>query len=286
MGLAEISDVQSSPRPPARLRRTPDAERKQDRQLCRRVQNQDPLALDELITRHGKVVRRLARKYLRAGVDPKDLEAEGSIGLIRAARKYDPKHGLPFVPYATWWIKQAMIMFLIQHGQGVISLPIRKVQLLKRLRREESTAEAALGRKPELEELAERLGRPVEELREVRECLPKVGSWEDLVVEPSDEGDHTAQEAMDRVRTSQLRKDLDRSLAALPDRDRRGVELFFGLKGPSLESFAELGRALSMTREGARQLVRRSLTKIRRLPEGERLARYLDSPAAPRVRES
>lgn len=251
-------------------------DREEEERLCRAAQEGDPRALGRMVQAHLPLVRRLARRYQRAAVALDDLVNEGNIGLVRAVRKFDASHGLPFVPYAVWWIKQSIIMFLIQHGQGAISLPIRKVQFLKRMRREEDGLKTLLGRRPTDQELASHLSRPLESIREARHLMPEYVAWEDYLREDRAPGTcadaHPAEANVDQGR---LRRGLEQLVSNLPVRDREGVRLYFGLDGGHGMNFADLGRSLSMTREGARQMIKRSLRRMRADPRSGPLESYL-----------
>lgn len=243
-------------------------------EACLRAQDGDEVALERAVRAHLRLVARLARRYRRKGVSLDDLVNEGNIGLVRAIRKFDPEFGMPFVPYAMWWIKQAMIMFLIQHGQGAISLPIRKVQMLKRLRREEDQLKIQLGRAPTEAELAERVNLAPEKIQNLRRHLPEYVAWEDFREEPKEdrEAPHPAESRVDNRR---LRGVLEEMVEDLPDRDRQGVRLYFGLDGGVGMNYADLGRSLEMTREGARQMIKRSLRRLRENPRARPLQHWL-----------
>ena len=273
----------NSPAPPARqgvamlLAQAPRQARLTPAEVseaCLRAQDGDEVALERAVRSHLRLVVRLARRYRRRGVSLDDLVNEGNIGLVRAIRKYDPDFGMPFVPYAMWWIKQAMIMFLIQHGQGAISLPIRKVQLLKRLRREEDQLKIQLGRAPTQEELAQRVGKSPAKIEALRRHLPEYVAWEDFHEEPRTDAEaaHPAESRVDRTRLRGVLEDIVRDL---PDRDRQGVRLYFGLDGGAGMNYADLGRSLEMTREGARQMIKRSLRRLRENPRARPLHHWL-----------
>lgn len=247
----------------------------EERDLCVRAQAGDETALASMVRAHQGLVQRTARRYRRQNVALDDLVNEGNIGLVRAVRKFDPSFGLPFVPYAIWWVKQAMIMHLIQHGQGVISLPIRKVQLLKRIRREESHLESLFGRRPDDQELAEHLGRSREEVSEVRRAVPEYVAWEDYIEEPRNPRQDDSHPAETQVDQGRLRQALEDLVNGLPPRDQRGVRLYFGLDGQGSMNYADLGRSLEMTREGARQMIMRSLRRLRAHPGVQPLSAYL-----------
>jgi len=249
-------------------------EREEEESLCVRAQAGDDSALTRMVRSHLGLVVRIARRYRRQGVALEDLINEGNIGLVRAVRKYDASHGLPFVPYAVWWVKQAMIMFLIQHGQGAISLPIRKVQLLKRARREADLLKTVLGRRPSKAEVAERLDKEPSELEALEQAVPEYVAWEDYLEEPRAAGAerHPAEERVDGRR---LRGALEHLVERLPAKDQSGVRLYFGLDGGAGMNYADLGRTLSMTREGARQMIKRSLKRLRADPGTAPLASYL-----------
>lgn len=257
---------------PARPRMAPGP----DEQLCALYRAGDPGALERLLERHRSLVARVARRYVRRGVAPEDLASEGTIGLLRAARKFDPRFGLAFLPYAIWWVKQAMIMHVIQHGQGAIALPIRKVQLQKRLRREQEILKSTLGRDPTPAELARETGKGEAEVRDALQLTPEFLAWEDHLADTAGDGAppgvHPAEAAVDRRR---LRDELETLVRELPQKDQAGLRLYFGLDGGFGMNFATLGRSLCMTREGARQMIKRSLGRLRSDPRSLGLSAWL-----------
>ncbi len=234
--------------------RYPLLDQKREAELAERIRKGDREALLELVRSNLRLVLKVAFSYRNRREHLADLINEGNIGLIQAARRYDPSYGIKFSSYAIWWIKQAMNMYVVQQLNGPISLPVRKALKLKNIRRDFPGHDE--------EEIARRSGMPLEEVRELL-------SWnvEYTSIEGREEalGDSPAGASVeDEAERADCRQLIAELLSNLSERERRSIELFYGLD-PSRESgnFAEIGRILKMSREGARQLVRRTIEKLR-----------------------
>lgn len=235
-------------------------------ELAGRIAEGDEAALDLMVRANLRIVIRVARKYIRRHVFLSDLVNEGNIGLIKAAKRYDPSFGLRFVSYAIWWVKQSIILFLIRHSKGLISIPIRKVIMAEKAKKESEILQCQLGRRPTLPELAKHLKIAPETLDQAVNAIPDYVGWEEYL-----EGNHQVasplngrpMDAQSVCERNEARSVIGSALSELSGRERTGIELFYGLRNGQAQNYADIGRELDMSREGARQLVKRSLRKLR-----------------------
>ncbi len=244
--------------------------REEEVELSARIKNGDKEALTILVQANLRLVLKIAYRYKNKQRSFLDLINEGNIGLMSAARKYDPKFGLRFSSYAVWWIKQAITLYLIQHGKGPISVPIRKVLLQKRIHREFEKMRVLLRRNPTVDELADKLHMKSSLVEEILRIIPEFTGFEEYLNHQA-KGTDVERDVDQRLCTGAVSRFLNR----LPENERRGMELYYGLNGGASNNFAQIGRELKMSREGARQLVKRSLNKIRAMPRAETLKAYL-----------
>jgi len=246
-------------------------DRDEEKVLAFRIRTGDEEALSKMVITNLRLVLKIAYKYRNRYCSFLDLINEGNIGLIYAARKYNPDFGLRFSSYAVWWIKQSISLFLIQHAKGPISVPIRKVLLQQKVNKEAERLRSMLKRKATVEELALRLKLSPKVIKETLRIVPEYAGWEDHL-------EHSVEEDADIERHVDNRlctKALEVLMEGLSDSERRGVELYYGLHGGAENNYAQIGRELSMSREGARQLIKRSLIKLRAMPRVDNLQAYL-----------
>lgn len=245
--------------------------REEEEELVSRIKDGNESAVMELVMANLRLVLKIAYRYGYSNCSLLDLINEGNIGLIQAARKFDPEFGLRFASYAVWWIKQAMSLFTIRHERGPISVPVRKSLLFRKIKKETETLRTLIQREPTIEELAARIGSTPEAIKEAIDLNPEYTGWEDHL-------NHTGHD------NSIVEKSVEKKLCGtqvkvllnyLPENERKGMELYYGLNGLASSNFAEVGRELNMSREGARQLVKRSLKKLRTLPQTEPMRAYL-----------
>lgn len=262
------------------IRQTPPLERDEEIALAKEIQKGNGQALERMVMANLGLTVKIARNYQRTGIALLDLINEGNIGLMRAAKKYDPDFGIRFTSYASWWIKQRISIYLIQHGRGAISVPIRKVVLFKAITKETQLLQNRLQRKPTVKELAERLKVPEAVLHDTVSNIPEYVSMDDyqsghVAASAGQVGTERMSDVEARMERNTFHRDLVDILGNLSDREKRGVLLFYGLTDGKEMSYADLGRRLHISREGARQLIRRSLNKIRSCPKVELLKEYI-----------
>jgi RNA polymerase sigma factor (sigma-70 family) len=233
----------------------------------------------ELVTSNAGLVRAIAARFVGRGLDWDDLVQEGTLGLMRAAEKFDPGRGFRFSTYAHWWIRQGIQRAIADHGRTV-RLPVHLNEQLVRLRRCTSRLAQRLGREPTREELARECGLPPQKVPELllqgRTALsldaPVSGesetTWADLLpegaVDPGAPGEQ-----------GELRRLLEEAVSNLPPREKAVLRLRFGIGTAPLPTLEQIGRVLGVTRERVRQIEVRALQRLRQGGRAESLEAFL-----------
>jgi RNA polymerase primary sigma factor len=253
----------------------------QETAIARLVQAGDPDAMQELIRRNLRFVISVAKKYQNRGMGLSDLIGEGNLGLLTAARKFDPDQGVKFISYAVWWIRQSILAALARHGRTV-RVPLNRTADLSRITRMAETLRQELRREPTPEEIAGKIGLAVDVVRalaalnsaEVRLDAPLDPDSERSLIDRfiADEQNDPEARAMEKFLTEQI----ELALRTLQARDAKVLRLYFGLDGGREHTLEEIGGMLGVTRERVRQLRDRALKRLR---EGE-VGRALSSFAA------
>ena len=224
------------------ISRIPRLSPEEEQALARRVLAGDAGAEQRMIEANLRLVFAVARRYRNRGLPLPDLVAEGSLGLLRAVRKFRPDNGTRFSTYASWWIRHAVVRALA-HQARVIRLPVHVELLLGRYRKERERLTQELGWPPSLEEVARSLEIPAEQLAELEE-IPPAGPLGTLLRD---------------------REELTGLLDDLPERERTVIRLRFGLSGEEPLTLEAVGRRLGLSRERVRQIEGAGLKKLRAL---------------------
>lgn len=254
---------------------TPDKEK----ELGYKAQKGDQDAIQELARANLRFVISVAKKYQNRGVSLTDLIQEGNVGLVTAARKFDPDQGVKFISYAVWWIRQAILASLANHGRSV-RVPLNRASDLARIFREKERLKQELGRDPSSEELGKATGltpEMVESLQtlnaaEIRLDAP-IGDSEDsklverFILEEAAEPEIEVEERM-------LSEVVGDALSTLEPRDAKVLRLYFGLEGEREHTLEEIGNLLGVTRERIRQLRDRALRRLREGGKGQALESF------------
>jgi RNA polymerase primary sigma factor len=250
------------------ISRIPLLKLEEEAALARRAFKGDVEAQEKLARHNVRFVVSVAKKFQNRGVPLMDLIGEGNVGLMTAARKFDPDRGVKFISYAVWWIRQAIQAAIARHGRPV-RVPLNRTADLNRLGRTTTLLTERLGRIPTVEELVKATGLTPDAVRSLSALHIEALRLDHPVREADERGRMerfvpTTQESTDAsTLASSQSSDLDAALAGLPPRDAKVLRLYFGLDDGKSRTLEEIGKMMGVTRERIRQLRDRALRQLR-----------------------
>ena len=253
--------------------------REQEFDLARSIRQGDKEALDALVNANLRFVVSVARKFLQHGLSYMDLIAEGNIGLITAAKRFDERREFRFISYAVWWIRQS-IQKAIADKTNTVRLPINRVQQAQKMKRAARELEQKFGRMVSEEEIASVLRISLRKIHQIRSASQPLMSIDAGLYD----GDNSLADTLadgeslnpeEGFVRSELQQEMGAALRLLNGRERSIVVKYYGLGEEEPVSLEMIGRNLSLSRERVRQIRNSALAKIRRTNAGTRLAAYL-----------
>ena len=238
------------------------ARRVVDRARVDRLQEELTRAIGRLALHNTRLAISIARRYLNRGLPLTDLVQEAFLGLLKAARRFEPRRNLKFSTSATWWIRQAVVLALQERGR-LVRIPARALESLGKVRRARTALEQSLGREPSIEEIADGSGLP---LRKARALAVLQGAPLSLD-QRSDENVSLAETLggppPEPEEAAPLRDDLRKAMEPLNERERRIMVRRYGMDGRAPDTLEDIGRVIGVTRERVRQIEKKAMEKLR-----------------------
>jgi len=236
--------------------------------MAARIRVGDDAALQALVNANLRFVVSVAKRYTGQGLSLPDLINEGNLGLLKAAHRFDEKRGYKFISYAVWWIRQSILQALLDQAR-LVRLPQNQTALLIKINRARHALQGGGVGQPDPQQIADYLGRAVEEVRNVLS-----NSGQEVTLDDRGEDDEDRPLAESLVDEEQpapdvamlergLQEDVRRSLEMLAPREREVVILYFGLGQDEALTLEQIGRRLGLTRERIRQIKEKALTRMR-----------------------
>ena len=248
-------------------------------ELARRIRTGDKAALDKLVNSNLRFVVSVAKKFLNQGLSYMDLIAEGNIGLITAAKRFDERRDFRFISYAVWWIRQA-IQKAIAEQTNTVRLPINRSQQAQKMKRVSQKLEQKYGRGIREDEIAEAMSLDPRKMGQIRAASRPLMSLDQPIYDDettladtlAGEDDLTPEQGYE---TGELEKELADAMSLLSPREKDIVARYYGLGAEETASLETIGQDINLSRERVRQIRNQALAKMRQHGHGARLVDYL-----------
>ena len=239
-----------------------------------------PESLDKLVRSNLRFVVSVAKKYQNQGVSLSDLINEGNLGLIRAAHKFDETKGIKFISYAVWWIRQAILQALAEQSR-IVRVPLNRAGTLHRIGKRSAALQQELGREPTIEEIAEGMDIPKDEVAKTL-AISRSHLSLDAPLTPGEDNklldylpDEQSPGPDDQTFERALSNSIEEVLGTLKEREAKILRLYFGLDGQEAMTLEEIGGLLGITRERVRQIKEKALARLRHVSRARSLESFL-----------
>ena len=248
-------------------------------ELAQKIKKGDRRALERLTRANLRFVVSVAKQYQNQGLSLPDLINEGNVGLIKAAEKFDETRGFKFISYAVWWIRQSILQAIAEQSR-IVRLPLNQVGSVNKINRELNKFEQEHERRPSVDEIADRIDLPEEKIEEAMKANNRHVSMDAPFVDGEDNSlldvlaDNNMPMADKALVQESLRKEIDRAIELLNDREQKVVRAFFGIGSPEM-TLEEIGDKYNLTRERVRQIKEKAIRRLRHNTKSKLLKSYL-----------
>ena len=249
-------------------------------ELAQRIKQGDKIALEKLTKANLRFVVSVAKQYQNQGLSLPDLINEGNLGLIKAAQRFDETRGFKFISYAVWWIRQSILQALAEQSR-IVRLPLNKIGSINKINKTYAKLEQEFEREPNAEEIAEVL--EITEA-EVKESMKNAGRHISMDAPLVQDEDNTMYDVLKSEEAptpetellyESLRKEIDRAISTLTQRQQDVVRLYFGLNGSHPMTLEEIGEKFDLTRERVRQIKEKAIRRLKHTSRSKILKSYL-----------
>ena len=248
-------------------------------ELAQKIKKGDRRALERLTRANLRFVVSVAKQYQNQGLSLPDLINEGNVGLIKAAEKFYETRGFKFISYAVWWIRQSILQAIAEQSR-IVRLPLNQVGSVNKINRELNKFEQEHERRPSVDEIADRIDLPEDKIEEAMKANNRHVSMDAPFVDGEDNSlldvlaDNNMPMADKALVQESLRKEIDRAIELLNDREQKVVRAFFGIGSPEM-TLEEIGDKYNLTRERVRQIKEKAIRRLRHNTKNKLLKTYL-----------